>query len=211
MLNDREEAGVLLAGRLTGLKLRNPIILAIPRGGVVLGCKIAKSLNAELDIITPRKLKDQYDPELALGAVMYDGTTFLNEQVISVRNVDSKYLENEKSEEMKESLRRLNTYKGKKEYPRFEGRDVVIVDDGIATGATMIVATEWMRKQNPGRIIIAVPVVPAEMLDSMEGLADRIVYLDAPEFFFGIGQFYKYFPQVEDSEVIDILKTCNSK
>lgn len=207
MLQDRIEAGILLAKKLKGMNLKDPLILAIPRGGVILGYEIAERLHGDLDIVTPRKLKDEYDTELAIGAVMPDGSLFLNEEVIRLRSIPDSYIEMEKNAEIKESLRRLAEYRGGREYPEIKDRIVILVDDGIATGATMIAAARWVRKKDPKYVIIAVPVIPAEMLDMMGGQADKIVYLDASPFFFGIGQFYRDFPQVEDSEVIRILKS----
>ncbi|MCL4364763.1 phosphoribosyltransferase [Candidatus Marsarchaeota archaeon] len=204
-LEDRAEAGRRLASRLAGIRLERPVVLAIPRGGVVLGCEIAGALDAELDIVTPRKLKDEHDPELALGAVMHDGSVFLNEQVIAARAVGETYMRIEKEAEIRESMRRFNTYRGGRMYPSLEGRDVIIVDDGIATGATMFVAAGWVRKQEPRRMTIAVPVIPAEMLDSVRGQADELVYLGAPVLFSGIGQFYRNFPQVGDEDVMRML------
>ena len=205
VLEDRAEAGRLLASRLVETELERPVVLAIPRGGVVLGCEIAGALGVELDIVTPRKLKDEHDPELALGAVMHDGSVFLNEQVIAARAVDDAYIRTEKKSEIRESLRRFNAYRGGRMYPSLEGRDIIIVDDGIATGATMFVAAGWVRKQEPKRVTIAVPVIPAEMLDSVRDQADEVVYLEAPALFFGIGQFYRNFPQVDDEEVMRML------
>lgn len=206
ILKDRKEAGLLLARKLKGLNLDNPIILAIPRGGVVIGYEIAKAIKGELDIITPRKLKDQNDPELAIGAVMPDGSTFLNEQVISAREISSGYMDKEKKIEIAEAIRRMDAYRGGRRYPEIKGRNIVLVDDGIATGATMIAAERWIKKQNPKKVVIAVPVIPTDMLETISAYADSIIYLEASPFFFGIGQFYKEFPQVEDSEVIGMLK-----
>ncbi len=205
MLKDRNEAGLLLAEKLKDLKIKNPLILAIPRGGVMVAYEIAKRIGAELDIVTPRKLKDKYDPELAIGAVMPDGSTFLNEEVIAARGIEIAYIEKEKELEINESLRRLNAYRGIREYPKLNGRIVILVDDGIATGATAIAAIKWIRKHDPKKIIVAVPVIAADILDKLRREADDVIYLNVPELFFGIGQFYREFEQVEDGEVIKIL------
>lgn len=205
ILKDREEGGLLLAKKLKALKLKNALVLAIPRGGLMLGYEIAKAIKAELDIVTPRKLGSPDNPELAIGAVMPDGSAFLNEQAIALNSVPSSYIKEEKRRQVAESLRRLSVYRGKREYPIIKGRTVVLVDDGIATGATMIAAARWVRKQGPTRTIIAVPVIPEETLDILRNEADDLVYLATPAFFYAIGQFYGKFEQVGDSEVIRLL------
>jgi putative phosphoribosyl transferase len=205
MLKDRKEAGFLLAEKLKKLNLKDAVVLAIPRGGVIIGYEIAKVIDAEFDIVTPRKLKAPNDPELAIGAIMPDGSIFLNEEVIEIRNVPNTYIEREKKEEMTEAKRRLSVYRPDKPYPKIKDRTVILVDDGIATGATMMAAARWAKKQNPKKIIIAIPVIPADFLDIVKGAVDEVIYLHTTQFFFGIGQFYRSFPQVGDAEVISIL------
>lgn len=206
MLRDRKEAAQLLAEKLKKLTPRNALILAIPRGGIIIGAVIADAVGAELDIVTPRKLHDREDPELAIGAVMPDGSTFLNEEIIRIRGVSDSYIKKEKELQIAESSRRLKVYRGERPYPQIKGRTVVLVDDGIATGATMFAALRWAKKQKAARIIVAVPVIPPETLVALRGEADEVVYLACPEFFYAIGQFYEKFEQVEDSEATLLLR-----
>lgn len=207
VFEDRKQAAKLLAAKLKELGLKKPIVLAIPRGGIVIGCEVAKGLGAELDIVTPRKLHDPVDEELALGAVMLDGSTFLNQEAIGARAVPPSYIEQEKKRQMKESARRMSVYRGDRPYPSLRGRTVVIVDDGVATGATMISAARWVRKQGAGKTVIAVPMLPGDMVGALEREADALVYLESPIAFFGIGQFYRNFDQVEDAEAVRLLKS----
>ncbi len=202
---DREAAGSLLAGKVKAMHSKNAIVLAIPRGGVIIGYKVAEFIRAELDIITPRKLRDPYEPELAIGAVMPDGSTFLNDEVIAIRSVTKTYIDEERQRQMAEANRRMASYRGGREYPRITGREVIIVDDGIATGATVVAAARWVRKENASSVTIASPIIPKEMLDMLKGEADKVLYLAAPEFFYGVGQFYAEFGQVDDSKVIRLL------
>lgn len=206
VFNSREETGKLLSEKLLRLQLKNPIVIAIPRGGVVVGCEIAKRIAAELDIIAPRKMPAPHNNELAIGAVMHDGSIFLNDEVIKASGSSPSYIEDEKAAGIRESSRRLEQYRGIKTEPSLEGRDVILVDDGVATGSTMEVAIIWIKKHNPSRLIVAIPVIPAGILAKLKGIVDRVVYVEAPENFYGISQFYRIFEQVDDKEIINMLQ-----
>ncbi|MDE1823598.1 MAG: phosphoribosyltransferase, partial [Candidatus Micrarchaeota archaeon] len=156
IFSDRREAGKLLAKRVMDLNPKDALVLAIPRGGIVIGYEIAKSIDADLDIVVPRKLRDPWNEELAIGSVMPDGSMFLNERVIALRPVPSDYIEKERDIQTKEAQRRLSAYRGERPYPELKGRTVIIVDDGIATGSTMESASRWVKGQEASRIIIAV-------------------------------------------------------
>src|SRR6185437_15778057 len=132
------------------LPLERPLVLAIPRGGVIVGYEVAKALGAELDIIVPRKIGAPGEPELAIGAVMHDGSLFLNERVARWVGGSPEYIEEERKRQVAEALRRLHSYRGERPYPGLSGRDIVIVDDGIATGATITAALRWLRGQGAG-------------------------------------------------------------
>ena len=204
--NSREETGMLLAEKLQLLELNRPIVIAIPRGGVVIGCEVAKRIDADLDIVTPRKIPAPQNPELALGAAMHDGSTFLNQEAISASNASPVYIETKKESAINESARRLAAYRGSRAPVVLKGRTVILVDDGIATGATMEVAIKWAKGQNPDKLIVAIPVIPASILARLRERVNHVVFIEAPEFFYAIGQFYKIFEQVDDKEVTHMLQ-----
>ena len=204
MFKDRADAARKLAKKLEWLKKDKPIILAIPRGGVVTGNVIASELGATLDIIVSRKVGAPDNPELAIGAVLHDGSYFPNERITIMLNVPQNYINQEIAVQMKEIERRLIRFRGTKEY-NLEGKTVVLVDDGIATGATMFVAALWVKKQKPKKLIIAIPVGPKETVDELNKMADKVVVLDCPQFFNAVGEFYQEFNPVDDYEVQEIM------
>jgi putative phosphoribosyl transferase len=184
------------------------IILAIPRGGVVIGDVLAKLLDAKLDIVVSRKIGAPYNSELAIGAVTPDGSYFINEEIVNMLNIPQEYIQMQAHEEVKEIDRRLMSYRGSKEYDNeFEGKIVVLVDDGIATGATMLASGQWIKnKQRCKKLIIAVPVAPKDTSDKLNKVADKVVVLYSPFSFKAVGQFYQDFSQVSDNEVKEIMK-----
>lgn len=206
LFKDREEAGRILAKELSDLSSENPLVLAIPRGGVVTGCEVAKVLHARLDIVVPRKLGAPGEPELALGAVMHDGSLFLNQDVVSLTGATDAYIEVEKRRQMEESVRRLRVYRGTRPYPDVKGRVIIVVDDGIATGATLIAALRWARLNDAKMVVAAAPVAPAETLSRLRAESDLVVCPRTPSPFYAIGQFYEEFDPVEDGEVTALLK-----
>ncbi|MCD6528692.1 phosphoribosyltransferase [Candidatus Bathyarchaeota archaeon] len=206
MFSDRKEAGEILAEKLKKLRLENPVVLAIPRGGVVVGYEVARKLKAPLDVIVPRKLGAPGNPELAIGAVAEDGTIILDSSLIDYLEVDEEYIKKEKERQVKEIKRRLNVYRGRFSRLEIERRDVVIVDDGIATGATIRAAIASVRKRKPASLTLAVPVAPPSTIEKLREEVDRIVCVSTPEPFFAIGQFYTDFRQTTDEEVIQLLE-----
>jgi putative phosphoribosyl transferase len=210
--SDRREAGIALAsalGRELGsdnLLPERPLVLAIPRGGVVIGREVAAALDAELDLVVPRKLGAEGNPEYALGAVMHDRTLYLNPEALRITGATSEYIEAEKTREMREALRRLEAYRGDRPEPKMAGRLVIIVDDGIATGATMIVALRWVKSRAARTVVAAAPVAPPSTVASLRREADRVVCLHSPELFYAIGAFYESFEQVSDKEVKEVLQ-----
>jgi putative phosphoribosyl transferase len=224
IFQDRIDAGKRLAKKLSWLnqdqlkeerdrRQQSIIILAIPRGGVIIGDVIATELDAKLDIIVSRKIGAPDNPELAIGAVMPDGSYFLNQRLVNMLNVPQDYIKIQAHEQIKEIDRRLMAYRGSKEYDNeFEGKAVVLVDDGIATGATMTASAKWIKnKQQCKRIVIAVPVAPAEILDDLNQVADEVIVLYTPEPFIAIGRFYQDFAQVSDNEVKEIMRKYGYK
>ncbi|HJU13701.1 MAG TPA: phosphoribosyltransferase family protein [Candidatus Nitrosotalea sp.] len=209
IFKDRADAARMLAKKLEYLRDENPVILAIPRGGVVTGDVIAKELGVKLDIIVSRKIGAPENRELAIGAVMHDGSFYPNTDIITALNVPREYVESEIKSELKEIERRLVKFRGNIKYD-LQDKTVVIVDDGIATGATMFAAIWWLKKQHPKRLVAAIPVGPKDTIERLSQLAE-VVVLEAPEFFSAVGEFYYKFDQVEDSEVLEILKRHGHK
>lgn len=205
MFKDRTEAGQKLAKRLESYRGGNAIVLALPRGGVILGHEIARTLSLPLDIIATRKIGHPSDPEYALGAVDENGTTVLNEAEIAM--VSKQWLKKEISKQKEEARRRSALYRKGKNHLNVERKIVIIVDDGIATGFTMRLAVRVIKKQQPEKIIVAVPVAPPESIHELkvEGVDEIIVLEKLDEFIGAIGAHYQEFEQVDDEKVIRFL------
>jgi len=204
---DRNEAGQLLAKKLKALRLpKNLIVLAIPRGGVVVGKKLAEVLDCSLDVIVTKKIGAPANPELAVGAVGPIGEPVVNEELATQVGADEKYLKSQILRLKTEIKRKEKEFRGGKPPLNLKDKQVIITDDGVATGATMVAAVEIVRQQEPKRIIVAVPVIAYDTLVKIENLADEVIYLQAPRLFFAVGQFYQDFKQVSDEEVIRLLK-----
>jgi predicted phosphoribosyltransferase len=204
IFRDREEAGRRLGNALLPYGGENAYVLAIPRGGVVVGASVARVLNVPLDVIVPRKLRSPYNPELAIGAVAHDGTVYLDVPG-EYAGADEAYLQQEVEHQRQEIARRLQAYRGGDRYPLLEGRSAIVVDDGIATGSTMIAALRAVRKMPCTQLIAAIPVAPAEGLQRLQREADHVVCLYAPPIFYAVGQFYEDFTQTTDDEVMLLL------
>ena len=202
---DRVDAGKRLASVLKNFPGKKGIVLAIPRGGVVVGYEIAKTLNLPLDVIIPRKIGAPENPELAIGAVAEDGTTILDHNLIKYLGVSREYVIEETERQKQEIRRRLKLYRQDTSYPDLKGLDVIVVDDGIATGSTMKAALASVKNRGAASITVAVPVGPPSTIDELEKMADRVVCLYTPEFFQAIGEFYRDFNQTSDEEVIGLL------
>ena len=203
---DRKEAGKMLAAKLEKFSDGEVMVLAIPRGGVVVGYEIAKKIHAPMDIIVPRKLRAPYQPELAIGAITEDGNIILDEQIINSLNVSSEYIKIESQRQKIEIDRRLQVYKGESKIPDLTGLDVIVVDDGVATGATMKAALISVRKRGAKSIILAIPVASLSALRMLEQEADKTISLFTPQNFYAIGQFYRNFEQTSDEVVKELLK-----
>lgn len=204
VFKDRVDAAKKLVKNMEWLKKEAPIILAIPRGGVVIGDVISSKLGVKLDIIVSRKIGAPHNPELAIGAVTPDGSYFSNVEITRMLNVPQKYLDLEISSQIKEIERRLMKFRGTKEY-HLKGKTVVLVDDGIATGATMFVAIQWVKKQKPKQIIVAIPVGPKDTIDKLNETVDKVIVLQSPLDFNAVGEFYEEFDQVDDYQVQEIM------
>lgn len=203
---DRQEAGRKLAQALSLFSGRDVLVLAIPRGGVVVAGPVAAALRAELDVIIPRKVGAPGNKELAVAAVAPDGTVLYNEKALNLLGLNRKDLIPEIDREMREIERRLRVYRGDRKEPRVKGRTVIVIDDGLATGFTMEAALVSLTKKEPRELILAVPVAPPDTLERLRPLVSEAVCLVTPEPFYAVGQFYQSFPQVEDEEVLAILR-----
>jgi predicted phosphoribosyltransferase len=203
---DRLDAGQQLARRLEPYRSARPVVFAIPRGGVPVGAEIARYLDAELDVLVARKLGAPLHAELAIGAVTADGERFLNRDIISQLQVDEAYLEQITKEQREEARRREQRFRGGRPPVDVKGRTVLLVDDGLATGATMRAAARSLRKHEPGRLVVAVPVGSPEACAALREDADEVVCLAQPDPFYAIGLHYERFEQVEDAEVISLLE-----
>ncbi|HEU5487495.1 MAG TPA: phosphoribosyltransferase family protein [Candidatus Nitrosotalea sp.] len=209
IFKDRIDAAKKLAKKLEGIKKEHPVILAIPRGGVVTGDVIAKILDAPLDVVVSRKIGSPNNPELAIGAVMHDGSFFPNSALIDALGVQRDYLDEQIADQLSEIQRRLKKFRGGINYD-LKDKTVVLVDDGIATGATVFAALEWIKKQKPKRVIVAIPVGPRDTIERLAKVAEVVVLYD-PIAFGAVGEFYDSFDQVEDSEVIEIMRSHGYK
>ena len=208
---NRVDAGKRLASELRNLIGKNAIVLAIPRGGVVVGYEIAKALNLPLDVIIPRKIGAPDNPELAIGAMTEDGTIILDQDLVSYIRVSEDYVREESERQKKEIERRLKLYRGNESYPNLQGKDVIIVDDGIATGSTMKAALASVKNRGAKTVTIAVPVGPPSTIKELKKQAEEVVCPYTPEYFQAIGQFYVDFDQTTDEEVIQLLKRSRNK
>jgi len=208
MIRDRIEAGRLLAEKLLKIKIEDPIVLAIPRGGIVVGNEIAKKLDCKLDVVIAKKITPQDNSEFAIGAITYDGTLYKGEYWNYY--ADESFIEEEIEQKKTEVKRRVELYRGSSEY-NINGKTVILVDDGIATGATVFVLLNWLAKQNVKRVILAVPIMPASMYEIMKKQVSRIEFVEIPTDFAAVGQFYRKFEQVSDEEVIRVLESYRDR
>jgi putative phosphoribosyl transferase len=204
--NDRVEAGKKLAKALTDFKGKNAIVLAIPRGGVVVGFEIASELELPLDVIIPRKVGAPNNPELAIGAVAEDGTIILDNSLVAYLGVPESFIQEESARQREEIKRRLKVYRPNEPSPNVKGLDVILVDDGIATGSTMKAALASVKNQGAKTVTVAVPVGPPSTIEELKKQADKVICLKTPEYFQAIGQFYLDFNQTSDEEVIELLR-----
>lgn len=211
MFKNREEAGRKLAEKLKHLKGENIVVLAIPRGGVVIGKILAQTLACPLDVMVVRKIGAPGNPELAVGALGPDGVVVWNEDLLLQLGLTPEQLapqiKNEKLK-MKNYLEKFAPQINEASNKKLSLKDkiVILTDDGIATGATTEAAIAWIKTQNPDKIVLAVPVAPPETVEKFKNLVDELIVLETPAFFGAVGQFYEEFPQVEDEEVVELLK-----
>ena len=209
LFEDRRDAGRQLSERLSELDLGDDIlVLALPRGGVPVGYEVASALDAPLDIFVTRKIGAPGNPEFAIGAVASDGTLVLDENVIRGFGISDDYVETERKRQLDEVERRMAAYRGDRPRPEIRGRTIILVDDGVATGATVRASLQALRQSEPGRLILAVPIGPAQTIQELRSLADEVVVVATPEPFWAIGRFYRVFGQTSDEEVVQLLRVA---
>ncbi len=207
MIKNRSDAGNKLAEKLADIvKGEESVVLAVPRGGIVVGKEISKKIRCPLDVIISKKITLPSSPEYAIGAITHDGTIYRGEYWDRFSH-ELKF-EEEKNKKILEVKRRLEDYRGNSDY-KFENKNIILVDDGIATGSTVFVLLKWLSEHKVKRIILAVPVIPATTYEEMKPLVDILVALEIPTEFSAVGKFYEEFDQVSDNEVMKILS--NSK
>ena len=205
---DRSAAGKDLARLLAKYSGERPVIVGLPRGGVTVAAEIARALDADLDVIVAGKLRAPYNPELAIGAVTEEGQVYLNSMAIRSLHIKESYIEEEKKTRLAAMKEKLNMYRAVRKKVPLKGRTVIIVDDGLATGSTMISAIQAAHASGAKKIIVAVPGGPADTLEhiqNMEEVTEAICPL-VPDLFYAVSQLYYDFSQVEDNEVIGILR-----
>jgi putative phosphoribosyl transferase len=205
-LFNRQQAGRLLGEALNVFHLKQPVILGIPRGGLVVAREIARALDGNLDIVLSRKLRDWHNPELALGAVTETGKVFLDEMLIEQMGISQGHIDGERHLQIEEIERCSRFFRAVLPKMSLYGRDIVVADDGVATGATMQAALWAARQEKPGKLVCALPVGPENTVINLAESCDELVLLLMPSDFSAVGQFYNQFDQVEDAEVLSILR-----
>lgn len=210
---DRKDAGLQLAKKLISYKNHpNTIVLGLPRGGVVTAAEIAKQLQLPLDIICARKIGAPNNPELAIGAVTETGEGYFNQDILDYIGVSSAYIQTQIEQEKKEAERRLRVYRQNRPPLNLKGKTAILVDDGIATGATMKASIQSVKASGADKIIVAAPVSAIETFDRIKEEVDEAIVLTTPIPFYAVGEFYRDFSQTTDKEVIDLLnasyRTC---
>ncbi|HXI09951.1 MAG TPA: phosphoribosyltransferase family protein [Thermodesulfobacteriota bacterium] len=204
---DRKKAGEFLATKLEKYRGDRPLVVGLPRGGVVVADEVAAALGADLDVIIAGKLRAPFNPELAIGAITEDGHAFINDTAVRSLRVTEEYLEREKTERLKVTADRLRSYRAVRKKVPLKDRTVILVDDGLATGSTMISAAEAARASGAKKIVVAVPGGPLDTVERLQEIEwiDEVVCPLVPEPFYAVSQIYADFRQVEDETVISIL------
>lgn len=206
MFLDRADAGKKLADSLYKFKDEDVIVLAVPRGGLEIAYDTIKRFGLKWDLIIPRKIGAPQNKEFAIGAVSVDGSYFLNHDFVKMYGISQEYIEKEVSEQIDEIKRRMKDYRGKDTFPEVKDKTVIIMDDGIATGYTILAVIKAVKKQGAKKIILAIPVGPRETIEEFKEIVDEVICLHIPEEFYAVGLYYVDFKQVTEEEVFKIMK-----
>lgn len=209
MFADRRDAGRQLAEKLTGYADEDAVVLALPRGGVPVAAEVAAALDAQLDVIVARKVGAPGRPELGVGAIAEGGEPTFDAQTMQMLGLEPADLDDTVAAEREELQRRVSHYRGDRALPDLQGRTVLVVDDGLATGVTARAALQALRAHDPGRLVLAVPVAASQTVQRIAGEADDVVVVLIPEHFAAVGQWYRDFGQTSDQEVMDLLHTVS--
>lgn len=185
------------------------LVLGIPRGGVIVADIVARKLNAQFDLVIARKLLAPDNKENAIGAILYNGCTYLDEFMVNSLRINSEYIEEQKHIQLKQIEQRIQLFRPSSRDYKIADRTVILIDDGIATGSTIVAAARWIRKQNPSQLVIAAPVAQPQAADLLKNEADRVEILSTPSNFVAVNQFYQDFDQATDDKVVEILKARN--
>ncbi len=208
---DRHDAGRRLAKRLGGYRDENPIVLGLPRGGVVVAYEIARALRAPLDVLVTRKLGVPHNPEFGFGAIGPGGVRVIDESTVRMVGLSEAQIEEVVAAESKELERRLRHYRGERPMPDLREKTAIVVDDGLATGGTARAAVRALRELEARAIVLAVPVSPPDTAKSLRAEVDKFVCLDTPQAFMAVGQWYLNFDQTSDKEVVELLQRARQE
>ena len=206
MFVDRADAGEKLTDSLKKFKEEDVIVLAVPRGGLEIAYDTIKTLGFKWDLIIPRKIGAPHNKEFAIGAVSADGSYFINDDYVKMYGISQDYIEKEVSEQTNEIKRRMKEYRGKDTFPEVKDKTVIIIDDGIATGFTILAVIKAVKKQGAKKIILAIPVGPRETIEEFKEIVDEVICLYIPDEFYAVGSYYVDFKQVTDEEVFKMMK-----
>ncbi len=210
LFKDRYDAGRKLSAELTGFRENNPILLGLPRGGVPVAYEAAKNLGADLDIFLVRKIGVPGREELAMGAIASGGVRVLNDNVINILNISEDSIEEASQKEKEELQRREKIYRDNRPFPSLENKTAILIDDGLATGASMRAAIKALKRHSPKKVIVAVPTASKDTCNEIKADVDEIICAFTPAVFRGVGEWYDDFSQTTDQEVIDLLEDAHS-
>ncbi len=202
---NREDAGRKLAAELSRFQEDNPVVLALPRGGVPVAWEVARELKVPLEVWVARKIGAPFQPELGIGAISEGGATWINRQLAGWVGASAEDISSVAEEEARELERRVRVYRGTRPAPEVKGRTVILVDDGIATGGTMRAAIASLKQHHPRRLIVAVPVAPPETVEELQREVDEVIAPEQPQDLMAIGLWYRDFHQTSDEEVLELL------